>query len=339
MTARLAALLVALAALLAAALALVSGATRIGAPAGSPADPEPALEAATRALRETLGSAGSGLPRGAEPVLLFGARDGLKDEKGVPLPLRAGSEALVVRGILPTPRVALDAHDRATGAPYAGEGGLFAAMPSRARLHVPAFPLAFNPRRLWISSPHGLGRAFDPEEARRNEPLAPLLAALASRPPAARRFVVEDAEGRAALARVVGADGSSLDSGCTCAAPAPWPGDCPPGRSGCRVELLLDFTAESSPGFVPPERLGALAAGGLLDEVLYCVVDAERPWFARGQPDGAGGWVLSRLGGDVRGLSARLSAGPPRTVSVRVSVVGSAPPARAATVSAALPSV
>lgn len=288
----------ALAVVVALVLRVFARGTRVAGPEDAAQKGRLALESAFLSLHRALRDAGSGpvplSPLAVVPVL-DDAPEGttFRDASGREVAVVAGTDALSVRGLLDQSAVALDPVERATGEPFArpagtGPPGLLQREPARARLVIYRYPSRFNPRRNWIAGAPGLGRKWGSGAGawagRTNESLDVLASGLAPAGAGERLLAISDEEGLSAVARVIAVDASRRDEGCGCEAPAPWPGDCPPGESGCFLVLTLDFTDARAvawnrgrdPSAV--SRLGRLAWGAPLAEETYFVArDAAAP--------------------------------------------------------------
>jgi len=157
-----------------------------------------------------------------------------------------------------------------------------------------------------------------PDGSGRNEPFDPLVARLlvSSLKSLKRFFLVEDVEGRWAVARVLEVDAGK---------PA----------ANASIRLRLDFTdpdAISFNGRGGPEaalRLSALVAGGLFDEVLYFVARGEpgkepdyrtvedpvslaypHPFLAAAEAVGDGRYDVARIADEVENLQAAFGLAP-----------------------------
>lgn len=279
----------------------------------SPFDLSVALRRAADVLTRDIASAGTGgLGPGDGLVPLSDNSPGglvFYEATGESSIVRAGTDQIAVRGVLRSPLLALEPRDRATGQPFSGAGdspGEIQSEPRKALL------------RVWA-------RAAAPgvESA--------VLDAVASRlrvtpvPATAKRFfLVADAEGRYAVARIDSVDEHALSAG-----------DCRPEGTGCFLALTLDFTDADAVAFNrqrdpgAPQALGALAAGGVFDEIVYFVARGNlgrppdyffasdpltaaypHPWLAAARSVGGGRFEISRVAEDIEDLQVAWGLSP-----------------------------
>ena len=273
----------------AAVLILVDRTTKIPPPTAPAPVLKRTLDAAARVLTRDIEAAFRGLlPPG---VAIRAQSDNLVESRlftdifGEPTVVRPGTDILGLRGVLRTPVLSLSALDPA---------GIL-GRPAAAIVRIPGLS--------------GSG----------NEAIAATAARLRARAltgPAKRFFLVKDAAGSWAVARVTAFD-SPAPAACGAAA-AP---------EGCFLELTLDFTdadavagnEERSP--VAIRRLGPLASGGLYDEIALFVARGPagrppdffamndppsmanpRPYLAAAEAAGSGKWEVIRVADGVENL-------------------------------------
>jgi len=278
--------------LVAVSLLVVDRTTKIPAAASPAPKLETSLAAAARALTRDLEAASSGLlPPGEAVRSLADNFDGSRlftNVFGQPTSVRPGTDILGLRGVLRAPVLRLEDFG-------SGEIG---RQPKAALLRIAGSP---GPR---------------------NEGLRATAARLRARDftgPARRFFLVKDAAGRWAVARVTAFDASGLEA---CGAAA---GEAAAGA--CSLELTLDFSdadaVSGNPGGSPSAAtgLGPLVAGGLYDEVAFFVAPGPagrppdffvvndppsmanpHPFLAAAEAQGGGRWEVVRVADDIENL-------------------------------------
>jgi hypothetical protein len=279
-------------ALVALALLVVDRTTRIPQATGAAPKLKTSLGAASRALTRDLDAVSSGLlPPGEAVRSLADNFDGSRlftNAFGQPTSVRPGTDILGLRGVLRAPVLRLEDVD-------SGEIG---RRPKAATVRIAGSP--------------GPG----------NEALLATAARLRARDlagPARRFFLVKDAAGLWAVARVTAFDASRLER---CGGAA---GETAAGA--CSLELTLDFTdadaVSANPGGSPSaaSRLGPLVAAGLYDEVAFFVAPGPagrppdffvvndppsmanpHPFLAAAEAQGAGRWEVVRVADDIENL-------------------------------------
>jgi len=282
--------LLACAALVAAALLVVDRTTKIPPVASAPAL-QTSLGAAGRALTRDLEAAATGLiPPGEAVRSIADNFDGSRlftTVFGQPTSVRPGTDILGLRGVLRAPVLRLEG-----GAPVE------------------------------IGSPNAVPLRISGAPGPRNEALLTTAARLRARDlagPARRFFLVKDAAGLWAVARVTAFDASGLE-GCESTAGGA-------AARPCALGLTLDFTdpdaVAGNPGGNPgaASTLGPLVAAGLYDEIAFFValgpagrppdyfvvndppsMANPRPFLAAAEAAGAGRWEVARVADDIENL-------------------------------------
>lgn len=286
-------------------LRVVDRGTRIGASSLPPTGPEAVLETAMRALRRDVAAAGTGGLDAREafrPVadnVAAASRAAVLTAQGERVDVRPGTDELGLRGVIRSPLVAL--------APAGGgAGGTFAER------------LRADPRAVTIRAPG-----------------APALAALRARLKDTAAggktfFLVRDASGRWAVARVAS----------------------PPGETGDGpLDLVLDFSDPDARSYgrrAPdaPPSLGEPVSGGVFDDLVWFVArgpEGQPPDFVRGTDPaslafphpylavgtavGGDRWDVRRMGEDVENFQVAWGLRSPSGALVwRADAPGSAAP-------------
>jgi hypothetical protein len=285
--------------------------------AGNPSGASLSIEAALSSLARDIQNAGGGpLPSPVVPVA-----DGVPAGYSLPLAggrqvlVRPGTDVIGIRGILRHPVLVLDPVDRETGELFSaratdGPSGRLQGEPGKFRLRFYVYPLRLNPVRNWISGPGGAGMAWR-DSGIRNESFESTVAILQSRREGRDVFfAVSDEEGLTIAGKVVSLDAASLTRDCDCRAPVPFPGECPPGRKGCFLEVTLDTTSvearrlDDGHSDSVPHRLGRLASGGVAEEILYFIAkgEASDPDFLASARHVGDGYEMSHVADDIEDL-------------------------------------
>jgi hypothetical protein len=291
------------------ALEFVNRWTRIPAPAAPAPATRMALDLAVRTLSRDLGAAAAGRLPAAEAIRPVrnntpsGAA--FTGPAGQTTEVRAGTDQIGLRGILRAPPLLLEKADRATGGLFSSPGkaapGEFQARPASARLKLYA-----------DGGPRGT-KPGDPDV----DGVAALLRARNQAGGRKKFFVAGDGSGGWAVGRIASVSDRTASSAEGCA-PAP---------DGCHLALTLDLTdadavrlnARGDAG--APGRLGPLAWGGLLDDLVFFVARGPkgrppdylavndppsqaypRPFLAAAENVGGGRWDVARIADDVENL-------------------------------------
>lgn len=230
--------------------------------------------------------------------------------------VKPGTDVIAVRGLLRHPLLVLDPFDlvtreRLSVPARAQKPGRLQRESRGFRLRIPRFPLRLNPARNWTTHPLGLGLKWNASLAGQNAPLESTLAALSkSREGRYVTFMVSDAEGQSFAAKVKSFDASLLEKDCECRSPAPSPGDCPPGRRGCFLEVTLDFTAKEARLLDGHEsddaiqKASGLETGGIADEFVYFVASGEggEPSYLAAARRAGAGYEVARVADEIEDL-------------------------------------
>jgi hypothetical protein len=258
--------------------------------------PAPALKsslaAGARALTRDLSAAAAGLLPPDEAVRPlsdnFAENRLFTDVIGQPTVVRLGTDVLEVRGVLRSPVLRLEAGSGASGT---------GSRPSAVSLRIPG----------------SAGPQYGAVAAAGSRLLARGL-----RGRAKRFFVVRDAAGAWAVARIAGYEGVLM--GCD-------PAGGPPQAAACYLNLTLDFTdpdaVRESPGAggAAASRLGAVSEGGLFDVIAFFVAQGPagrppdyvdgvdppslsnpHPYLAAAEAVGQERWEVARLTDDIENL-------------------------------------
>lgn len=285
--------------------------------AGNPSGASLSIEAALSSLaRDIQNASGGPFLRPVVPVAdAVPAGYSLPLAGGRQVQVRPGTDVIGIRGILRHPVLVLDPFDRDTGDPFSaratdGPSGRLQAEPEKFRLRFNVYPLRLNSVRNWISGPGGSGLTWR-ASGNRNESFESTVKTLQSRREGREVFfAVSDEEGRTVAGKVISLDAAPLKRDCDCRAPVPFPGECPPGRRGCFLEVTLDTTSQEARRLDDgdpdsgPHRLGLLASGGVAEEILYFIAkgEASDPDFLASARHVGDGYEMSRVADDIEDL-------------------------------------
>ncbi|MEO8054156.1 MAG: prepilin-type N-terminal cleavage/methylation domain-containing protein [Acidobacteriota bacterium] len=286
-------------------LRLVDRRTRVAAPDGSGSRTAGVGEASLRAIVNDVRVAGTGglsaadALRPVEDNTTSAGRYLYRTANGGTVVVRNGTDQLGLRGVIRSPLVALGARDEVSGELLSDR---VRARPDATAVRLPA------------------GKAAGAIRARLSE----------AAPPRKTFFLLRDAAGRWAVARVVSAADGSPESA---------------------LDVVLDFTDGDAralnhgrdPGAAA--RLGDVSAGGVFDDLVWFVAQGEEgrppdfvmtndppslgfphPYLAAGTGVGGDRWDVRRAGEDVEDLQVGWGFAGPSGTAWRGDAAGSAAP-------------